>query len=53
LAFFVYPLSGGFERPALLPMWMVRPVLAFERVLGALSRYLAFRILVVLKKGEM
>ena len=51
LAFFAYPLSGGFERPSLIPTWMMRPVLAFERVLGILSRYLAFRILVVLEKG--
>ena len=29
---------------------MMRPVLTVERFLGALSRYLAFRILVVLEK---
>jgi hypothetical protein len=52
LAFFAYPLSGGFERPSLMPTWMARPVLAFERALGALSRYLGFRILVVLEKGS-
>jgi len=52
LAVFAYPLSGGFERPSLMPTWMMRPVLAFERVLGILSRYLAFRILVVLEKGS-
>ena len=51
LAFFAYPLSGGFERPSLIPTWMMRPVLTFERVLGVLSRYLAYRILVVLEKG--
>jgi len=51
LAFFAYPLSGGFERPSLMPTWMIRPVLTFERLLAALSRYLAFRILVVLEKG--
>jgi len=52
LAFFAYPLSGGFEHPSLVPTWMVRPVLAVERVLGALSRYLAYRILVVLENGS-
>jgi len=52
LAFFAYPLSGDFECPALMPRWMTRPLLALERVLGALSRYLAFRILVVLEKGN-
>jgi hypothetical protein len=50
LAFFAYPLSGGFERPSLIPTWMMRPVLTIERVLGALGRYLAFHILVVLEK---
>jgi hypothetical protein len=52
LAFFAYPLSGGFEQPSLMPAWMMRPVLACERVLDAWSRYLAFRILVVLEKGS-
>lgn len=52
LAFFAYPLSGGFEHPSLMPAWMVRPVLTLERLLGVLSRYLAFRILVVLEKGS-
>ena len=52
LAFFAYPLSGGFEHPSLMPTWMIRPVLAFERLFGVLSRYLAFRILVVLEKGS-
>jgi hypothetical protein len=35
-----------------MPAWMVRPVLAVERALSVLSRYLAFRILVVLEKGS-
>lgn len=52
LAFFAYPLSGGFEHPSLTPKWMVRSILAFERFLGVMSRYLAFRILVVLEKGS-
>lgn len=53
LAFFAYPLSGGFEHPSLMPTWMVRPFLAFERFLDVLSRYLAFRIFVVLEKGSL
>jgi hypothetical protein len=53
LAFFAYPLSGGFEHPSLLPTWMMRLVLTFERLLGRLSRYLAFRILVVLEKESL
>jgi SAM-dependent methyltransferase len=50
LGFFAYPLSGGFERSSLIPTWMMRPILTVERVLGSLSRYLAFRILIVLEK---
>jgi SAM-dependent methyltransferase len=52
LAFFAYPLSGGFEHASLIPTWMMRPVLTVERFLDVLSRYLAFRILVVLEKGS-
>jgi hypothetical protein len=51
LTFFAYPLSGGVEHSSLVPTWMVRPVLAFKRVLGTLSRYLALRTLIVLEKG--
>jgi len=50
MAFFAYPLSGGFEQPSLLPMLLVRPLLRIENALGLLSRLLAFRILVVLEK---
>jgi len=52
MAFFAYPLSGGFEHPSLLPMCLVAPLLALERALGFLARLLAFRILVVLEKTE-
>jgi SAM-dependent methyltransferase len=51
MAFFAYPLSGGFEHPSLLPMWLVQPVLALERAVNMLGRLLAFRILVVLEKA--
>ena len=50
LAFFAYPLSGGFEHPSLLPPSFVSPLLALERALGFLDRFLAFRILVMLEK---
>ncbi len=49
-AFFAYPLSGGFDRPSLLPLGLVRPLLALERALGSLGRILAFRVLVVLER---
>jgi hypothetical protein len=52
LAFFAYPLSGGFEHPSLMPTWMIRPVLTLERLFSVVSRYLAFRILVVLEKDN-
>jgi len=52
MAFFAYPLSGGFEHPSLLPVFLVRPVLALERVFRFLNRFLAFRVLVVLEKGK-
>lgn len=52
LGFFAYPLSGGFDHPSLLPVFLVRPVLALERAVHFLNRFLAFRILVVLEKGS-
>jgi SAM-dependent methyltransferase len=50
LAFFAYPLSGGFDRPSLLPLWSVDAVLRVERWCRHLGRLLAFRLLVVLEK---
>ena len=52
MAFFAYPLSGGFEHASLLPLRLVRPLLKLEKALTFLSRFLAFRMLVVLEKGE-
>lgn len=50
MAFFAYPLSGGFDKPSLLPMSFLKPVLALENALAFMDRFLAFRILVVLEK---
>ena len=50
LAFFAYPLSGGFDRPSLLPLWSVDALLRFEHWCRRLGRLLAFRLLVVLEK---
>ena len=50
MAFFAYPLSGGFDRPSLLPVQLLKPVLTLEKALSFMSRLLAFRILVVLEK---
>lgn len=52
LAFFAYPLSGGFDKPSLIPMFLLKPLLAFEKRLSFLSWLLAFRIIIVLKKGD-
>ena len=49
MSFFAYPLSGGFDRPSLLPMNLLKPVLALENTLSSLSQILAFRLLVVLE----
>lgn len=51
IAFFAYPLSGGFEHRSLLPFRAVKPLLAMERFLSFLSPILAFRSFVVLEKG--
>ncbi len=53
LAFFAYPLSGGFEHPSLLPAFLVGPLLRLERALQPLDRFLAFRLLVVLEKTSV
>ena len=50
LSFLAYPLSGGFDHPSLIPMFLVRPLLAFEHRLSFLARFLAFRVLIVLEK---
>ena len=50
LAYFAYPLSGGFDRPSLLPLWSIDPLLRFERWCRRFGRLLAFRLLVVLEK---
>lgn len=50
LAFWVYPLSGGFEHPSMIPMWVARQLLKAERALEWMSCWLAFRIFVVIEK---
>jgi len=49
--FFVYPLSGGFHNPSLFPLLLWKPMRVLEDRLDSLSRYLAFRLFVVLEKG--
>jgi len=49
LSFFAYPLSGGFDKPSLLPLMLLKPLLALEEFLAFLSPLLAFRALIVLE----
>ena len=49
LAFFAYPLSGGFEHLSMIPRSLVAPTLRLERKLGWLAQFLAFRLFVVLE----
>jgi hypothetical protein len=49
LAFFAYPLSGGFEHSSMIPRSLVAPTLRLERKLGWLAQFLAFRLFVVLE----
>ena len=51
LAYFAYPLSGGFDRPSLVPLWSIDMLLRFEQWCRRLGRLLAFRLLVVLEKS--
>lgn len=50
LALLLYPLSGGFTRPELLPRRLERPAAVLERLLAPLAPLLAFRCLVVLER---
>ncbi|MBM3395147.1 MAG: class I SAM-dependent methyltransferase [Betaproteobacteria bacterium] len=50
LAFFAYPLSGGFDHPSLIPESLVAPLTAVESALECLGGMLAFRLLVALEK---
>jgi SAM-dependent methyltransferase len=50
LSLVVYPLSGGFTQPRLVPNAAYRPLMIVEHLLSPLARVLAFRCLVVLEK---
>ena len=49
-AFVIYPLSGGFSRPPLVPPRLLGPLHAMEWLLQPLARLLAFRCLIVLER---
>jgi SAM-dependent methyltransferase len=50
LSLVVYPVSGGFTRPELVPNAAYRPLMIVERLLSPLAPLMAFRCLVVLEK---
>lgn len=50
LAFFVYPLSGGFAHPSLLPLSIGKGLLSLEDKLSCVAKKLAFRILIAFEK---
>ena len=49
-AFLLYPLTGGFTRPQMLPRALYAPLQLVERSLQPLARFFAFRCLVVLER---
>jgi hypothetical protein len=49
MACVAYPLSGGFDHPSLLPLWMVMPMLRLEPILERLGQLLSLRMLVVIE----
>ena len=46
----VMPLSGGFERRRLIPLFLVPVARVLERVLAPLAPWLAFRCFLVIEK---
>jgi len=52
LGFLVYPLSGGFDHPPLIPTWLYRPLHWTEKCFSPFGRFIAFRFLVVLEKTK-
>ncbi|UCD83235.1 MAG: methyltransferase domain-containing protein [Deltaproteobacteria bacterium] len=52
MGLFLYPLSGGFEYPTLIPSWSVGIAKFIERLLKPFAKLLAFRSLVVIEKNS-
>ncbi len=51
--FFLYPMSGGFENPALCPEFLVPLVKKLEGLLMPFARFMAYRMLIVLEKRRV
>jgi hypothetical protein len=47
--FFVYPLSGGFHKPSLCPLFLYPVLRGLEKLLDPMAESLAFRLFVVLE----
>ena len=52
LSFLVYPLSGGFERKSFVPESFLKYLNSIEKKLKPLGRIFAFRIFIVIEKGD-
>ncbi|MBX9804929.1 MAG: class I SAM-dependent methyltransferase [Alphaproteobacteria bacterium] len=51
MSLWCYPLSGGFKRWSLIPKFLIKPLLAFEKIMEPYFGFLfGFRILIVLEK---
>ena len=48
--FFLYPLSGGFEFPSMVPRWTVPLLNKFEQLCLPFARLFSFRSLIVIEK---
>jgi|PlaIllAssembly_1097288.scaffolds.fasta_scaffold410077_2 hypothetical protein len=48
---FLYPLSRGFHQRSLCPLLLWAVLERLERLLNPMSRFLAFRLFIVLEKG--
>ncbi len=51
MSLFAYPLSGGFQKWCLVPVFLVKPLLRFERIVEKwIGRVFGFRIFIVIEK---
>ena len=51
MSLFAYPLSGGFQKWCLVPSFLVKPLLRFERIVeNWIGRIFGFRIFIVVEK---
>ncbi len=51
--YFVYPLSGGFEHPSLIPLFSLSFLRGVEKFIQPLGSFFAFRLLIVLENRKL